>query len=388
MSQLQHDPVPEVGQHEQPSDWERLMAQSSAFRMAPLQTEDRILIFMDDQGIMELTAQSFPGKKLTAGERAAKARKLVEEVRVAIAAAGDKVKPKLLGCTVESYVQALTGCASLDLSFSKALGQVCLVPYGRVATLTPMYQGFVTLIIRTGIVSSVQSEVVYKGELDQCVIENGQPIIHRKRLDCDRSDNAIVGVYAEARIPTGPPVNVILNRQDLDKIFKCVKDKDGPAKWWYGEWCKKTAVRRLYKQLPKTGDPDALAALARAIELDNRDYDLEAKEAEKGIREFGRAAQRRARSAKIVPAQPAQEPTDGPAEVPGYTAETVYRMWHALAAGGADDIAGHEKEWFCKYLSSLYGRTVENPRDLTPDDLAIAVADLEANHDSRPKDER
>jgi len=313
------------------------------YRQAPLQTEDRLLEFLDRPTILGTIANAFPDPKLTEAQRAGKARKLVEECRILIANSDPKVRGPLLGCTTDSFVQAMSNCASMDLSLVKALGQACLVPYAHMATLMVQYQGFITLILRTGVVASVQAETVYKGEMDGVVVENGKPIIHPKRFDCERSDGAIVGVYAEARCLSGPPVNVMLNRQELEKIRRSSKAQDGPWKWWYGEMCKKSAIRRLHKQLAAGGDPIAQAALARAVELDNRDFGLAAKEAEAGLREVGAAARQRARQAKIVDAAPS--PSTPPAPAPRADAdELVNDAWIAKFMAAVKEARGGESD--------------------------------------------
>jgi len=332
MTQTKTQPEREPAADEALADLDRLLARDmipAEYRHAPLRSEDRLLEFMDKPGILSTIANAFPDPALTEGQRAAKARKLVEEARILLANADKKVREPLLRCTTDSFVQAISNCASLDLSLCKPLGQACLVPYQPMATLMVQYQGFITIIMRTGVVVSIQAEAVYKGELDSLVIENGKPIAHRKRLDCDRSDAAIVGVYAEARCAAGPPVNVMLNRAEIDTIKKTSKAQEGPWKWWYGEMAKKSAVRRLHKQLAQGGDPAAQAALARAIELDNRDFGLAAKQAEDGLREFGRGIRQRAKAATIVDAKadpPAPEKAAGSAWDPG---ATVDKQWIA-----------------------------------------------------------
>ena len=46
------------------------------------------------------------------------------------------------------------------------------------------------------------------------------------------------------------------------------------------------------------------------------------------------------------------------------------------------------KKDFTAYLCGIVGGDVENPRDLTPEQVASAAADIEKYHDARPRDER
>ena len=78
--------------------------------------------------------------------------------------------------------------------------------------------------------------------------------------------------------------------------------------------------------------------------------------------------------------QPESDPT--PAEP---TIEAVWRSWSDVvkAEGGKPT-----KKDFTAYLCGIVGGDVENPRDLTPEQVASAAADIEKYHDARPRDER
>jgi recombination protein RecT len=215
---------------------------------------------------------------------------------------------------VDSYVLAIASCASADLSLNKALSQAYLTPYKACVTFAIMAQGFIECIMRTGMVASIQTGSVYQGELDTFDCQPGQPIVHHQRLDCNRDDDAIVGFYAEARMLTGPPVHEMLNRAEADRIKRMSKAQGGPWSQWYGEMGKKSAVRRLAKLLPKGQNPAAILALTRALEIDNADYSLEARQAESAVREHGRELLAKAKAGPAadmpIPAPPV--PQDAP----------------------------------------------------------------------------
>ena len=198
MTQAQHQ-APAAQTAEQ-GEFQKLLAQSATYRREPLVTEDKLLDFLSYPDIRSLIEQQFPGE-LTDQRRTEKARSLIAQARLAVAASPDR--SSLVGCTVESFVQAIASCAYYDLSFHKATGQAYLVRYGKAVTLMIGYQGFITLILRTGVVASIQVESVYKGE--EYHIRPGYPVEHEVRFDVDRSDSQIIGVYAEARNRAGPP---------------------------------------------------------------------------------------------------------------------------------------------------------------------------------------
>jgi len=289
------------------SEFQQLLAKSADYRQQPLQTPDRLLEFLDHPDIRSLIERAFPGD-LTDSRRAAKARSLVDQARVQVDNSDDR--DKLLGCTTESFVQALASCAAVDLSLQKALGQAYLVRFLRAATLMIGYQGFITLIMRTGVIASIQVDAIYKGE--NYDIQNGKAIEHHKRLDVDRTPDSIVGVYAEARNIHGPPTHAILGKDELLAVQNTSKAKYGPWKGPFrGEMQKKTAIRRLQKQLPKGSDEEANRALGLALEMDNRDFGLVAQEADEGLRDHGRRLRADAAASRAAD-EPRTADGDGP----------------------------------------------------------------------------
>jgi len=293
-------------------DFWTLMQGSVAFRGELIQHEDRILAFLDFPDIVASIEAAFPGS-LPAGERAQKARKLIGECRLYVALADTKkLKPKLLSCTVESFVQAIGNCASVDLSLAKSLGQACLVPYGVCVAFQIMGAGFIELIYRTGAVVSIQPGVVYKGEYDNFVCKPGRLIDHTERPDCDHSDASIVCWYAEARMKDGPPVHATLNREEAEKLKRASKDPGGPWTQWYTEMGTVKVIRKLSKALPRSGNQAAMLALARALDLDNRDYTVDARQAVAAYREHGRTVFEQAAKTQVVDApSPPPEPDRG-----------------------------------------------------------------------------
>jgi hypothetical protein len=104
----------------------------------------------------------------------------------------------------------------------------------------------------------------------------------------------------------------MLNMDELNKVAKSSKAQDGPWKWWKGEMCKKSAVRRLYKQIAKGGDPVAMQALAKAVEIDNQDHGLLEHEAQAGLREYGQSVRDRASRRTTTPPECPQEAQAAP----------------------------------------------------------------------------
>jgi len=77
------------------------------------------------------------------------------------------------------------------------------------------------------------------------------------------------------------------------------------------------------------------------------------------------------------------------------TIETAWAKWLGLATARRDagdvqwaDLDAKKAPWFKAYMASVLGRDVPNPRELPKEDVAVVIADLDANADPRNLDER
>lgn len=121
MTQTSQQGAPPMVEHDAGAEFRRLLDGTAKFRQGPLITEDKLLEFMEIPAVRGIIEHAFMDDKLTDQQRTAKATALIEQARVSVANSDDK--EKLLRCTTESFIQTIAGCASLDLSFTKVLGQ-------------------------------------------------------------------------------------------------------------------------------------------------------------------------------------------------------------------------------------------------------------------------
>lgn len=188
--------------------------------------------------------------------------------RVALTAL--KQNPQLMDCTPASFLGCIMQCAQLGLEPGTPLGHAYLIPY-RVkgtptCTLIIGYQGMLDLARRSGQVASVWAYPVYSG--DRFVVRYGlaPTVEHEPALDGDRSPKALTHVYAAAKLrDSDTPVFVVLTRAEVEAFRKRGASGRGVSTPWDSDFAAmaiKTAVRQLFKWLPKSIE------LARAAVLD------------------------------------------------------------------------------------------------------------------------
>lgn len=164
--------------------------------------------------------------------------------------------------------------ASLMAALVQAAGSG-LLPDGKEGALVrrkrqvawmPMVQGIIKLARNSGLVSSLVSACVYKGERFEVHLGDRQEIIHVWDAEAvERGD--IVAAYAIAKLrnpdgSVGDRVVEPMTRKQIDKIMEMsTAGARGPWGKHYGEMARKTALHRLFKSLPRAVDDKMLAAI-------------------------------------------------------------------------------------------------------------------------------
>lgn len=184
--------------------------------------------------------------------------------------------PKLAQCTQASFFAAIIQCAQLGLEPGNGLGLAYLIPYGRECQFMVGAGGMVELAGRNGV--RIRSQAVY--EQDYLKYKEGfdQVIEHEPNLKvADRG--RIIGSYAIARFKDGFQQGEFCTLQDIEKARSSSKSaNNGPWKTHFAEMARKTAIRKLFKVIPKTPE------IARALHADT--IDVEATPITQRIDEF------------------------------------------------------------------------------------------------------
>lgn len=179
--------------------------------------------------------------------------------------------PNLARCSQDSFFGSLLSAAQLGLEPNTPLGFAYLIPYKSECTLIVGYQGMIDLAWRAG--TSIRGNIVREG--DEFQVEYGlhQSLRHVPSLDPDRESRPVTYVYAIGKLSgeSREPVFTVLSRAEVEKYRNRSASKNsGP---WVTDWdamALKTAVRRLFRWLPKSIEIQQALSLDDAHETGNQ----------------------------------------------------------------------------------------------------------------------
>jgi phage RecT family recombinase len=197
---------------------------------------------------------------------------------------------QLLKCSGESILTAVTNISLIGLSLNPAAKEAYLIPrWSKVlnemeAVLEPGYVGLVKLLTDAGSVTAMNCQLVKENDAFKIdLADNKTPVTHS--IDPKIKRGNIIGVYALGTLINGDrqveymaleEVEEIRGRSETYKAF--MADKIKACTWVsdFGEMARKTAIKRIYKFLPRT---EQMERVDKAIQLDNGDYDKRLEEA-------------------------------------------------------------------------------------------------------------
>lgn len=169
-------------------------------------------------------------------------------------------------CTVDSFAGALMSCAQLGLEPGGPAGEAYLIPFfnkkiGRYEVqLVLGYQGMVKLFWQSPVARHLDAQVVHENDHFEYEYGLAPRLVHRPALT-DRGRP--IAYYAVASMTNGGSAFVVMSPADIERIRQRSRAKDdGPWGTDYDAMAKKTALRQLFKLLPKS------AELARAVAHD------------------------------------------------------------------------------------------------------------------------
>ncbi len=185
--------------------------------------------------------------------------------------------PYLMKCDADSIKHAVVNVALTGITLNPALKYAYLVPRKvkneLKCILDISYMGMIKILTDAGAVKNVDAGVIYQN--DRYDFRRGSdPYFKHVPALSNRGEK--IGAYAIAFLRDGGFQYEILGREDIEKVratSESWKNEEGrkysPWETWEEEMWKKTALKKLFKLLPKTNFSDQLIA---AI---SHDYDSE-----------------------------------------------------------------------------------------------------------------
>jgi recombination protein RecT len=176
--------------------------------------------------------------------------------------------PYLLKCDPESVKHAVVNVALTGLTLNPALKYAYLVPRkskdGVKCILDLSYIGMIKILTDAGAVKNIDAGVIYSN--DKFDFRRGSdPYFKHQPALSNRGEK--VGAYAIAFLRDGGFQFEILGKEDIEKVratSESWKNEEGrkysPWETWEDEMWKKTALKRLFKLLPKTNFSEQLIA--------------------------------------------------------------------------------------------------------------------------------
>lgn len=180
-----------------------------------------------------------------------------------------RTTPKLGACEPGSFLACVLNCAVIGLEPNTPLGHAYLIPRNNNrtkkvdCTLQIGYGGMLELSYRSGLLKSVDAEVVYEGDDFQYSLGLKPYLRHVPSAAADREDKPVTHSYAIFRMSGDSEHFTVLSKAQIEKRrARSAAALDGPWVTDYAEMAKKSAVRAGWKYIPKSSE------MARALVLD------------------------------------------------------------------------------------------------------------------------
>jgi len=187
------------------------------------------------------------------------ARQMIQAASIAI-----HNTPALAKCTRESIFESVLSAARMGLDCSGLHGHGYLIAYGRKCTFIPGWRGLVSIARRASGVQDLKANVIHERD-DWEYREGLEPdLVHKPCLLTDRGP--VIAAYAVAYLDTGRVHFEVVGKAEIDAIAK-----DSRSDSWknhYAAMARKTAVRRLCNNLPRSLELDDALDIENAAEGD------------------------------------------------------------------------------------------------------------------------
>lgn len=179
------------------------------------------------------------------------------------------------------FASILAG-AEIGLLPSELIGEFFLIPRSikqtdgkYLQTVTPLigYKGLVSVLLRSGDITKIHTEVVYEGDEFEPIYGLEPTIIHKPNFDAPRTSDKIKFAYAVAKNRVGEFQFAVMTRAEIIAVQKMSKyendlyfnDKKNPNRWME----RKAVLVQLSKMLPKDYHSKKAIGMTGALDVGN-----------------------------------------------------------------------------------------------------------------------
>lgn len=179
------------------------------------------------------------------------------------------------------FASILAG-AEIGLIPSELIGEFFLIPRSikqtdgkYLQTVTPLigYKGLVSVLLRSGDITKIHTEVVYEGDEFEPIYGLEPTIIHKPNFDAPRTSDKIKFAYAVAKNRVGEFQFAVMTRAEIIAVQKMSKyendlyfnDKKNPNRWME----RKAVLVQLSKMLPKDYHSKKAIGMTGALDVGN-----------------------------------------------------------------------------------------------------------------------
>lgn len=188
-----------------------------------------------------------------------------------------KVNPDLLACDPISFIAAGVQCATLGLEPNDARQYAYLVPFRakdkklKQVQVIIGYPGMIELSRRSGQIADIYAEAVYRSDFFEWELGLDRKLVHRRDPDGNDDPATLVYAYAVAVFKDGTKTFTVATPRHIARAKATSHGATSDYSPWKtdtADMWRKTALRRLWKMLPKSVE------IAEAVERDEQAMNL------------------------------------------------------------------------------------------------------------------
>lgn len=275
--------------------------------------------------------------------------------------------PHLAECSAESVLSCFMKCSALGLEPSSVngLGGCYVIPFrnhGKYeATFVLGYKGMIDLARRSGEIRDISARAVHEGDEFHYSYGLHEDLVH---VPC-ANPGKLTHVYMVANFKDGGHYFQVMNRADIDKARASSKASgNGPWVTHYEEMARKTVIRRAFPYLPVSVDARS-AGVADETTPDYSDI-------------FNPVIDDEPESTEQERIDMQNAPADAHSDVyvtdvtEDNDTDRLAPMYEGFARVGVTDPTGIQGA-----VQQIVGRPVADPNELTDEEVAKVVADLD-----------